>query len=486
MTKHNKFIFGLNRRHLSLLAGSAIAATSAAAADLPSRKAAPVKYVQICDQYGSGFFTIPGTDTCVRLGGAARFETQYTPGRNIYSIANGALTQSSSLQDTNGFEARGVMNVDARTPTELGDARTYIRIRSANTSGNRSQSAANNFDTTYKASSGSKTGITLERAYVSWAGFTFGNMSSEWAGLWPSGTVVGGAADFSAGWTNGVKGIAYTRNLGGGWTANVSLQDRGDTGPNAGTASVSGQPVPVQVSNTSVMTPSTGIDLIGVIRNEGSWGGAEFNVMTGNNSVGTYDATKTQTGNKSYSSWAVNSTVQIKLPMIAAGDAFYVNVGYGVGANAYAGAPDTVSTLVSDSTNRRILGGILIAPSDLSVTSSAGGVNTWGQEKVFEATALFTHYWTPQWRSHFSLASSTYTTPTALASAGVQLGTVKVWATKAYVVYSPVKDFDIGVEVGYGRDNVTIQNPTDPFLAAGSPGLKESNYTTRLRVIRTF
>ena len=95
------------------------------------------------------------------------------------------------------FEARGIIYVDSRTPTQLGDARTYVRIRAANTSGDRSQGAANNFDTSYKASSGSKTGITLERAYVTWGGFTFGNMSSEWAGLWPSGTFVGGAADFT-------------------------------------------------------------------------------------------------------------------------------------------------------------------------------------------------------------------------------------------------------------------------------------------------
>ena len=486
MITNNKSIFGFNSYHLSLIAGAAVAATSAAAADLPSGKASPVKYVQICDAYGSGFFTVPGSDTCTRIGGAARFETQYTPGRNIYSIATGALTQSASLQDTNGFEARGIIYVDSRTPTQLGDARTYVRIRAANTSGDRSQSAANNFATSYPANSASKTGITLERAYVTWGGFTFGNMSSEWAGLWPSGSFVGGAADFTAGWTNGVKGLAYTKKFGGGWTANVSLQDRSDTGPNAGAYTPTGLTVPAQVSNTSVMTPSTGIDLIGVIRNEGAWGGAEFNVMTGNNSVGTYNSLGVQTGNQSYTSWAVNSTVQINLPMIAAGDAFYVNVGYGVGANGYAGAPDTVSTLVTDSTNRRVLGGILIAPSDLSVTSSSGGVNTWGQEKVLQSTALFTHYWTSQWRTHVSLASSTYTTPTASGAANTQLGTVKIWATKAFVVYSPVKDFDIGVEVGYGRDNVTIQNPTAAFLAAGSPGLKDSNYTTRLRVIRTF
>ena len=58
-----------------LLLGSAAvltAAASAQAADLPSRKAAPVEYVRICDVYGAGFFYIPGTNTCLRVGGYVR------------------------------------------------------------------------------------------------------------------------------------------------------------------------------------------------------------------------------------------------------------------------------------------------------------------------------------------------------------------------------------------------------------------------------
>ena len=54
-----------------LLGTAAVLATvaGAQAADLPTRKAAPVQYVKICDAYGAGFFYIPGTDTCLRVGG---------------------------------------------------------------------------------------------------------------------------------------------------------------------------------------------------------------------------------------------------------------------------------------------------------------------------------------------------------------------------------------------------------------------------------
>jgi hypothetical protein len=35
-------------------------------------KAAPVQYVKICSLYGGGFYYIPGTDTCLKMGGYLR------------------------------------------------------------------------------------------------------------------------------------------------------------------------------------------------------------------------------------------------------------------------------------------------------------------------------------------------------------------------------------------------------------------------------
>jgi len=60
----------------SLLLGSAaglVAVAGAQAADLPV-KAKPVEYVKVCSLYGAGFFYIPGTDTCIKLGGAVRVQ----------------------------------------------------------------------------------------------------------------------------------------------------------------------------------------------------------------------------------------------------------------------------------------------------------------------------------------------------------------------------------------------------------------------------
>ena len=68
----------------SLILGSAaglIAMSGAQAADLPV-KAKAVEYVRICSLYGAGFFYIPGTDTCIKLGGYLRVDTTFNG--NIY------------------------------------------------------------------------------------------------------------------------------------------------------------------------------------------------------------------------------------------------------------------------------------------------------------------------------------------------------------------------------------------------------------------
>ena len=66
----------------ALLLGTAaglVAVAGAQAADMPV-KAAPVQYVKICSLYGDGFYYIPGTDTCLKLGGYLRVQAEYNAG----------------------------------------------------------------------------------------------------------------------------------------------------------------------------------------------------------------------------------------------------------------------------------------------------------------------------------------------------------------------------------------------------------------------
>src|SRR6266849_4556317 len=80
----------------TLLLGTAagfVAVAGAQAADMPV-KAAAVQYVKICNLYGDGFWYLPGTNICVKIGGYVRAEYGYWGGT---SMTNGPyLTGSTS------------------------------------------------------------------------------------------------------------------------------------------------------------------------------------------------------------------------------------------------------------------------------------------------------------------------------------------------------------------------------------------------------
>ena len=64
----------------SLLLGTAaglVAVAGAQAADMPVKApAAPVLYVKICTLYGDGYYYVPGTNTCLKLGGYVRVQSE--------------------------------------------------------------------------------------------------------------------------------------------------------------------------------------------------------------------------------------------------------------------------------------------------------------------------------------------------------------------------------------------------------------------------
>ena len=71
----------------SLLLGSAaalVAVTGARAADaVVVAEPEPAEYVKICDVYGTGYFYIPGTETCLRIGGYIRYDASFGDGGRV-------------------------------------------------------------------------------------------------------------------------------------------------------------------------------------------------------------------------------------------------------------------------------------------------------------------------------------------------------------------------------------------------------------------
>ncbi|MDB5509177.1 MAG: hypothetical protein JWL93_1646, partial [Hyphomicrobiales bacterium] len=203
----------------SLLLGSAaalVATAGASAADLPSRKAAPVAYVKVCDAYGAGFFYIPGTDTCVKVGGRVRADYAFSATQNIFSpttaptfngttgVRTNFLGTSSDAVNAYGWEARGRVDLDARTPTAWGTVQTVLALRLARTTGVLAEAGP--------SLSASGASPTLEAAYIRFAGFTFGAARDNFSFM-PS--TFYGAGHWSS-FANGAKQLAYTAVLGGG------------------------------------------------------------------------------------------------------------------------------------------------------------------------------------------------------------------------------------------------------------------------------
>ncbi len=114
----------------SLILGSAaglVAMSGAQAADLPV-KAKAVEYVRICSLYGAGFYYIPGTDTCIKLGGYLRVDV--LANTNSDDTGNVALPGSAKNRFTNAYtwRSREDLSIDTRTATEYGVVRTFADL----------------------------------------------------------------------------------------------------------------------------------------------------------------------------------------------------------------------------------------------------------------------------------------------------------------------------------------------------------------------
>src|SRR5262249_5551937 len=140
--------------------------------DMPV-KAPPVQYVKVCSLYGDGFYYIPGTDTCLKIGGYVRVQVEYNAGAGgiAEGSANGAGSAAEAQQgrfardvsnDVN-YRTRPALSVDVRQQTQYGILRTYFRIGIQVTTPADTEAAGNTF---------------WDRAFIQFAGFTVGKAIS--------------------------------------------------------------------------------------------------------------------------------------------------------------------------------------------------------------------------------------------------------------------------------------------------------------------
>ncbi|RUX46231.1 porin [Mesorhizobium sp. M7A.F.Ca.US.014.04.1.1] len=116
----------------SLLLGSAaalIAVSGARAADaVVVAEPEPAEYVKICDVYGAGYFYIPGTETCLRIGGYIRYDIG---GGDVGSFDGAKAADHQDGDDHNTWlkNTRFTLKTWTGQETELGTLKTYTETR---------------------------------------------------------------------------------------------------------------------------------------------------------------------------------------------------------------------------------------------------------------------------------------------------------------------------------------------------------------------
>src|SRR5713101_9414019 len=298
----------------SLILGSAaglIAMSGAQAADLPL-KAKAVEYVRICSLYGAGFFYIPGTDTCIKLGGYLRADTVLNTNNDI-GFAGGSTGARNRLSNYYTSRARFDMTVDTRTATEYGAVRTFADMVFTWTGGGQvgAGTGLTGGATAYDSVNpgGSAAGgigganFGLYHAFIQFAGFTFGRTVSIFDAPWQS--YPAGGPDTLPGGSNhvtGVNQVAYTAQFGQGMSASVALQDPTvyDT-TNISNLSFPGGVTPSITPNgtvsfltgygaSSLAGALVAPDIVGQFRLDQAWGLFQFSAVAHDNHAGYYGA----------------------------------------------------------------------------------------------------------------------------------------------------------------------------------------------------
>src|SRR6266478_3933607 len=219
----------------SLILGSAaglLAMSGAQAADLPV-KAKAVEYVRICSLYGAGFFYIPGTDTCIKLGGYLRVDTSFnSSGTQDAPAWNGDPGQMNRYRDYFATRARLALTVDTRTATEYGVVRTFgqgdftmdtLGGATFNPTTINATSPVGSSNLLFSAGGGY---VAVEMGFIQFAGFTFGRSASAFATPWHgypgnnTSSLLGGHDSVT-----GVNNIQYTAQFGNGVSGTIGLDE---------------------------------------------------------------------------------------------------------------------------------------------------------------------------------------------------------------------------------------------------------------------
>jgi hypothetical protein len=487
----------------SLLLGSAaglVAIAGAQAADLPV-KAKPVQYVKICSLYGVGFYYIPGTDMCLKVGGWVRAE--YAWGVNGSSTQVYGQNAYLDNRSTNNewWRVRGYITADARSQTAYGTVRGYIAVGIS----------------TDDLGAGEQQSFNANRAFIQWAGFTFGRAASffdfystaavSYFGFYPAGDTGDGGKDV----------LGYTAQLGNGWSATLAAElPRREqiigsfNGATLTAGSITGGGPISSLGYGGFQAP----DVVANVRVDGVWGAAQ--IMGGAHEVNSlYYNNGTSAINPEGSGhpddkwgWVVGAGLKLNAPMIGKGDYFQTQGTYTEGALKYIFQNPNGNPYLQH--GQELAYGIT---SDAVYGGSLGAGNTTALEltTAWLVNASYEHFWNEQWRTsvHGGYAKVEYNSQANAILCGLQgdaigAGSKAVanvgcdnnwnwWWVGSRTQWNVTPDFYLGVDVAYTKISGATSSDglfLGPFPAGTNTSARkisdEDNWMVRFRVHRDF
>jgi hypothetical protein len=389
----------------SLILGSAaglVAMSGAQAADLPV-KAKAVEYVRICSLYGAGFYYIPGTDTCIKLGGYLRAEIAVNTNSVYTGNTSGAGGAGNRFTNAYTWRSREDLNIDTRTATEYGVVRTYFDATFTWTSGGYAGSGTTAYDGNNPAGTGSGQvaggALGVYYAFIQFAGFTMGKAISQFSAPWSNypGNIYDGLVG-GGGTVTGVNQFTYTADFGNGVSGTISAQDQTAYYQ----AGVNNLGFPGAFGfGTSDFAGTAAPDFVGVIKVDQAWGLIQLSVAAHDNHAAYYGALGELSGHPD-DKWgfAVQGALSIKNIPTGVGDVINIQGVYTDGATRY-----NIQDLAAAAGANTVYGGTNLAGAYQSIgfgiapdtVFAAGGeqqlVQTWGMR------GGYTHNWNPYWNS---------------------------------------------------------------------------------------
>jgi hypothetical protein len=349
-------------------------------------------YVKICSLYGDGFYYIPGTDICLKLGGYVRSQVSYGTGNSatagVFFNPNQPQTRIGTQVSDFVHRTRSLISVDTRQQTEWGTLRTYFTVGH---SGDGPAAEA----------------LYVNRGFIQFAGFTLG-LASSFFDFYSSPIVSYTAYPAEDTGDGGWRVLAYTANFGNGFTATVSLEDprrlpvvnRAFSSANTTVATATAPSIAfndpfivgtVTADQAIVRYP----DLVMNWRVDQAWGAAMIGGAITDPNGGYYGTSLLNVAQQGHPTdtigWVATAGLRLNAP---GGSYFQAQASVGEGAGRYlchtqCGAPSSAAKF-----------GI---GNSLGLGYAIDGIYTTGSEveltRGWAVYAAYDHLWTPKWRT---------------------------------------------------------------------------------------